>query len=176
VNDPIVAVIVEAEKRLRQLQDEMAADPRIRRAEGAIATLREVFACAVPEGEGQRGAGLTDAIRTILRDACAPVSLSEIRSELPKFGIEVCAYRQPASAVATAIRRLVDRGEIHRFSEPTQHGFRYRLKGTDDTQGARVNEPCLVPRDGNQEAPFAGCVPRPRSGTGRDLPAARLVS
>jgi hypothetical protein len=175
VNDPIVAVIVEAEKRLRQLQDEMAADPRIRRAEGAIATLREVFACAVPEGEGQRGAGLTDAIRTILRDACAPVSLSEIRSELPKFGIEVCAYKQPASAVATAIRRLVDRGEICRSSESTHHGFRYRLKG-DDTHGARINEPRLVRRDGNQETPFAGCVPRPRSGSERDVPAARLIS
>jgi hypothetical protein len=81
-----------------------------------LSTLRET-AAGLTEllGSGQRqpitALGLTDACRQVLRSANSAVSAAEIRDQLQAIKYDFSGYEKPISSIATALNRMVERGE-----------------------------------------------------------------
>jgi hypothetical protein len=58
--------------------------------------------------------GLTDACKTALRCAKAPLTPLEVRDRLQATGFDVNRYSNPLAAIHTVLRRLTESGEAKR--------------------------------------------------------------
>ena len=56
--------------------------------------------------------GLTDACRTVLRNAGRPMSPAEVRDRLSVIGFDLSRYGNPLAALHTTLKRLAGAGEI----------------------------------------------------------------
>jgi hypothetical protein len=57
--------------------------------------------------------GLTDACRTVLRNAGGPMAPAEVRDRLSAIGFDLGAYANPLGAIHTTLKRLAEAGELH---------------------------------------------------------------
>ena len=58
--------------------------------------------------------GLTEACKTSLRCAAAPMTPLEVRDRLQATGFDINRYSNPLAAIHTVLRRLTDSGEVRR--------------------------------------------------------------
>src|SRR4051794_13100114 len=56
--------------------------------------------------------GLTDACRTILRNAGRPMGAADIRDRLAVIGFDLSRYTNALAALHTTLKRLAEAGEI----------------------------------------------------------------
>lgn len=56
--------------------------------------------------------GLTDACRTVLRNAGQPMSPAEIRDRLSVVGVDLSRYSNVLAALHTTLKRLAEAGEL----------------------------------------------------------------
>lgn len=57
--------------------------------------------------------GLTDACRSVLRNAGGPMTPAEIRDRLAAIGFDLGAYSNALAAIHTTLKRLAEAGELH---------------------------------------------------------------
>ena len=58
--------------------------------------------------------GLTEACKTSLRCAAAPMTPLEVRDRLQATGFDTTRYSNPLAAIHTVLRRLTESGEVRR--------------------------------------------------------------
>src|SRR5687767_11107774 len=58
--------------------------------------------------------GLTEACKTSLRCAAAPMTPLEVRDRLQSTGFDINRYSNPLAAIHTVLRRLTESGEVRR--------------------------------------------------------------
>jgi len=82
-------------------------DTRLAELAHSIATLSKLcgYTPTVPWG-------LTDACRTVLRNAAVPMMPSEVRDRLTAIGFELGTYANPLAAIHTTLKRLVEAHEL----------------------------------------------------------------
>ncbi len=56
--------------------------------------------------------GLTDACRTVVRNAGLPMTPAEIRDRLEGIGVDLSGYSNALAAIHTTLKRLNDAGEL----------------------------------------------------------------
>jgi hypothetical protein len=56
--------------------------------------------------------GMTDACRTVLRNAGHPMAPTEVRDRLEAIGLDLSKYANSLSAVHTVVKRLVEAQEV----------------------------------------------------------------
>jgi hypothetical protein len=56
--------------------------------------------------------GLTDACRTILRNAARPLTAIEVRDRLASIGFDLGRYANPLAAIHTVLKRLTAAGDV----------------------------------------------------------------
>jgi len=56
--------------------------------------------------------GLTDACRTVLRNAGAPMTAAAVRDRLEAIGYDLSGYSNALAAIHTTLKRLRDAGEL----------------------------------------------------------------
>ena len=56
--------------------------------------------------------GLSDACRTVVRNAGVPLTVPEIHDRLGQIGVDLSAYSNSLAVVHTTVRRLHDAGEL----------------------------------------------------------------
>lgn len=56
--------------------------------------------------------GLTDACRTVLRNAGGPMLPADVRDRLTAIGFELGIYANPLAAIHTTLKRLAEAGEL----------------------------------------------------------------
>ena len=90
----------------RALADRAALDARIAQLQQTINTLSRLCGLqpTVPWG-------LTDACRTILRNAAHPMTALEVRDRLAAAGFDLARYANPLAAIHTVLKRLTQAGE-----------------------------------------------------------------
>ncbi len=88
-----------------------AIDKRLSELAQTISTLSRLcgIAATVPWG-------LTDACRTVLRNAGGPMTPVEVRDRLQGIGVDLSRYASELTAVHTTLKRLNEAGEL-RFIE-----------------------------------------------------------
>src|SRR5690348_6173056 len=94
-------------------------DARMAQLAQSIGTLMRLlgFATAMPWG-------LTDACRTVLRNAGVPMSPTEVRDRLELIGLDLTKYSNELAAIHTVLRRLNDSGEVRFVSAPGKHLYK----------------------------------------------------
>jgi len=99
-----------------------AIDERLMQLTQSIGTLTKLcgFAPTIPWG-------LTDACRTVLRNAGVPMSPTEIRDRLAAIGFDLSKYSNELAAIHTVLRRLNDSGEIRFVAAPGKHLYRWNV-------------------------------------------------
>jgi len=97
-------------------------DDRLSQLTQSIGTLLRLcgFAPTVPWG-------LTDACRTVLRNAGVPMSPTEVRDRLVAIGVDLSKYSNELAAIHTVLRRLNDSGEIRFIASPGKHLYRWNV-------------------------------------------------
>jgi hypothetical protein len=100
----------------RALADRTALDGRIGQLQETINTLSRLCGLqpTVPWG-------LTDACRTLLRNAAEPLSAVELRARLDAIGFDLQRYANPLAAIHTTLKRLAGAGEIAPVTGGTPH-------------------------------------------------------
>ena len=69
--------------------------------------------------------GLTDACRTVLRNAGVPLSPIELRDRLASIGFDLSRYSNDLAAIHTVLRRLYEAGQIHSIAAPGKGLWRW---------------------------------------------------
>jgi hypothetical protein len=69
--------------------------------------------------------GLTDACRTVLRNAGAPMSPSEVRDRLQGIGYDLSSYSNALAAIHTTLKRLAEAEELRTTAPLPGRKFRY---------------------------------------------------
>jgi hypothetical protein len=72
--------------------------------------------------------GLTDACRTVLRNADVPLSPPDIRDRLVSIGCDLTRYSNELAAIHTVLRRLWEGGEIHTIAAPGKGLWRWTAR------------------------------------------------
>lgn len=62
--------------------------------------------------------GLTDACRTVLRNADTPITPAEIRDRLVAIGCDLSVYSNALAAIHTTLKRLAEAGELRTAAVP----------------------------------------------------------
>ena len=95
-------------------------DARLAQLAQSIGTLMRLlgFATVMPWG-------LTDACRTVLRNAGVPMSPTEVRDRLEVIGVDLTKYSNELAAIHTVLRRLNDSGEVRFVSAPGKHLYKW---------------------------------------------------
>jgi hypothetical protein len=101
--------IMQLEKNLRSLRSLLAGD----RVLGAR------------ERKQQLAVGLTEAIRTVMRDFGSPMTASAIRLLLTKKGFDLERFSNPSAAVVNTLVRMHRSGELN--FDPTTRGYTFGL-------------------------------------------------
>jgi hypothetical protein len=74
--------------------------------------------------------GLTEACKTSLRCAAAPMTPLEVRDRLHSTGFDIQRYSNPLAAIHTVLRRLAESGEVRRrVTRPK--GVTYEFRATE---------------------------------------------
>ncbi len=83
--------------------------------------------------------GLTDACRTALRCAGAPMTPIEIRDRLRSTGFDLSRYANPLAAIHTVLKRLAESGEAASRQAPRSQrvAFEFRTPVRPAAPGAR---------------------------------------
>ena len=84
--------------------------------------------------------GLTDACRTILRNAGVPMSPTEVRDRLFAIGFDLSKYSNELAAIHTVLRRLNDSGEVRFIAAPGKHLYRWNAPPRVVAVGPEVAE------------------------------------
>lgn len=110
-------------------------DARLAQLAQSIGTLMRLlgFAAAMPWG-------LTDACRTVLRNAGVPLSPTEVRDRLELIGVDLTKYSNELAAIHTVLRRLNDSGEARFVSAPGKHLYRWNAPARVVALGPEVAE------------------------------------
>ena len=97
--------------------ERVALEERIDQLVEAIGTLTKLcgLAPSVPWG-------ITDACRTVLRNAARPMTPVEVRNRLASIGFDLARYSNDLSAIHTVLKRLNQSGEL-RFVLMGRGGF-----------------------------------------------------
>jgi hypothetical protein len=72
-------------------------------------------------------AGLTDAIRLILRDAIHPLTPRQMRERLEMYGYTKLPVKNPMAAVHGVIRRMLEAGDVKEIPDATGKKQAYKL-------------------------------------------------
>jgi hypothetical protein len=72
--------------------------------------------------------GLTDACKTSLRCAAAPMTPIEVRDRLRSTGFDITRYSNPLAAIHTVLRRLTEAGDVRRIPASRSKGVAYEYK------------------------------------------------
>lgn len=91
----------------RALAERAALEARIAQLKQTIGTL-----CRLCGLEPTVPWGLTDACRTLLRNAAEPLSAVELRARLASIGVDLDRYSNSLAAIHTVLKRLAESGEI----------------------------------------------------------------
>jgi hypothetical protein len=112
-----------------------AVDARLTQLAQSIGTLMKLcgFVPTVPWG-------LTDACRTVLRNAGIPMSPTEVRDRLSAIGVDLSKYSNELAAIHTVLRRLNDSGELRFIAAPGKHLYRWNVQPRVVTVGPEVAE------------------------------------
>jgi hypothetical protein len=137
----------------RAIGDRAALDARIAQLQQTIGTLSRLCGLrpTVPWG-------LTDACRTVLRNAGQPLSAVEIRGRLVAIGYDLDRYANPLAAIHTVLKRLAEAGELSADGRLDASRMAYRFLGAATATGV------AAPR---RQAPAATAPGRRRRSTGR---------
>ncbi|HEX4347538.1 MAG TPA: hypothetical protein VHZ73_08190 [Vicinamibacterales bacterium] len=110
-------------------------DARMAQLSQSIGTLMRLlgFAATMPWG-------LTDACRTVLRNAGVPMSPTEVRDRLELIGVDLSKYSNELSAIHTVLRRLNDAGEVRFVAAPGKHLYRWNTPTRVVALGPEVAE------------------------------------
>jgi hypothetical protein len=84
--------------------------------------------------------GLTDACRTVLRNAGIPMSPTEVRDRLAAIGVDLSKYSNELAAIHTVLRRLHDSGELRFIAAPGKHLYRWNVQPRVVPVGPEVAE------------------------------------
>jgi hypothetical protein len=84
--------------------------------------------------------GLTDACRTVLRNAGIPMSPTEVRDRLSAIGVDLSKYSNELAAIHTALRRLNESGELRFIAAPGKHLYRWNVQPRVVAVGPEVAE------------------------------------
>ena len=84
--------------------------------------------------------GLTDACRTVLRNAGIPMSPTEVRDRLAAIGVDLSKYSNELAAIHTVLRRLNDSGELRFIAAPGKHLYRWNVQPRVVAVGPEVAE------------------------------------
>lgn len=71
--------------------------------------------------------GLTEACKTSLRCAAAPMTPLEVRDRLKATGFDIDRYSNPLAAIHTVLRRLTESGEVRRRASRSK-GVTYEFR------------------------------------------------
>lgn len=71
--------------------------------------------------------GLTDACKTSLRCAGAPMTPLEVRDRLQSTGFDINRYSNPMAAIHTVLRRLTESGDVRRRASRSK-GVTYEFR------------------------------------------------
>jgi hypothetical protein len=88
--------------------------------------------------------GLTDACRTVLRNAGAPMTPSEVRDRLQGIGYDLSSYSNALAAIHTTLKRLAEAEELrtatpHPGGKPGYLWHRPPKSGTHVLLNAEIN-------------------------------------
>jgi hypothetical protein len=110
--DLINVRIIQTMSRIKNVHAVMAVDER------TAQTIRE---------KGISGIGLTEAVRLVMRSSTAqPVQTANVvLAVLRTMGFDFSQYSNPAAAVHTTLKRLVESGEL--VYTPSNKGYRSRM-------------------------------------------------
>lgn len=84
--------------------------------------------------------GLTDACRTILRNAGIPMSPTEVRDRLSGIGFDLTKYANELAAIHTVLRRLNESGEARFVAASGKHLYRWNVPQRVIAVGPEVAE------------------------------------
>ncbi|HET9384334.1 MAG TPA: hypothetical protein VFO67_04240 [Gemmatimonadales bacterium] len=86
--------------------------------------------------------GLTDACRTVLRNAGAPMTPSDVRDRLQGIGYDLASYSNPLAAIHTTLKRLAEAEELRTASLQGKPGYLWHRppkSGTHVLLNAEIN-------------------------------------
>jgi hypothetical protein len=134
-----------AREDLRQvLADRAALDQRageLKKIIDGLAVLCDEtdHSSGIETGESLSGVGITDAIRSVLRDTEDPaMSPTEIRDELKKRGVKLDDYASEMTIIHNTLARLEKQNEVIKLSDPDGSPYAFSLR--TGKFGTRVKE------------------------------------
>ena len=80
--------------------------------------------------------GLTDACRTVVRNAGVPLTVPEIHDRLGQIGIDLAAYANSLAVVHTTVRRLHESSELRMVTGMGKTAYVWNRPGKTSTPGA----------------------------------------
>jgi len=118
--DALDAALREYEILLQQKAD---LDARLAQVAESVGTLTRLcgYTPTVPYG-------LTEACKTSLRCAGAPMTPVEVRDRLLSTGFDIARYSNPLAAIHTVLRRLTASGEVRRRPASRVRGVAYEFR------------------------------------------------
>jgi hypothetical protein len=75
--------------------------------------------------------GLTEACKTSLRCAAAPMTPLEVRDRLQSTGFDINKYSNPLAAIHTVLRRLTESGDVRRRPASRTKGVSYEFRAPE---------------------------------------------
>jgi hypothetical protein len=133
--------LAQAEDEMQQLLAKRAViDARISQLKQGIESLRNLggtrdFAKEMPkdisgllELHVADQMGITDAIRTLIKETALPLTAPQIRDALLRYGLDMDKYSSPLTVIHNTIKRMDKQGEISSVRSPAGEfvGWLYR--------------------------------------------------
>lgn len=108
------------------LQQKADVDARLAHVAESVGTLTRLcgYVPTVPYG-------LTEACKTSLRCAGAPMTPLEVRDRLQSTGFDLKRYSNPLAAIHTVLRRLTESGDARRRPASRSKGVAYEFKAPE---------------------------------------------
>ena len=110
----------------RLLQQKAELDARLAQVAESVGTLSRL--CGYTPTVAY---GLTEACKTSLRCAGAPMTPLEVRDRLQSTGFDINKYSNPLAAIHTVLRRLTESGEIRRRPASRSKGVAYEFRAPE---------------------------------------------
>ncbi len=105
------------------LQQKADVDARLAQVAESVGTLTRLCGYASTVAYG-----LTEACKTSLRCAAAPMTPLEVRDRLQSTGFDINRYSNPLAAIHTVLRRLTESGEARRRPAARGRGVTYEFR------------------------------------------------
>jgi hypothetical protein len=107
---------------------------QIQNVEQMLVSIRPL--AGIASVEDLKGLGITDAIRTVLKNSKQRLSPNEVRKALTQGGFDMSGYSSPMSSIYTVLGRLAsddDSSEVIREQDVNRNVF-YRWKANESTE------------------------------------------